>query len=240
MLEQFNKQIDPQQGSYTKVSTPEKGKIYFDIVTNKSYRYSGNDSSGNHIYVEISSSLALSNESPKMNGTALVGTSSTAARGDHIHPSDTSKVNKSGDTLTGTLTFNLGHVSSGAGIKWNRIGNSSPFIGYASDRSDGTFALLSIEGTNYQSGLAIGGTSKNLLWKGSKVATETFVTDSIKTHADIVGNETTSGHTIVYPADKCTTDTYTSDSGTCTPAAVKKAVMMFANESVTKIDAGTI
>ena len=234
-----NNQINPQQNSYTKVDTPEKGKIYFDIVTNKSYRYSGNDSSGKHIYVEIPSSLALSNEAPKMAaGTAAVGTSSTAARGDHIHPSDTSKVIKSGDTLTGTLTFNVGHVSSGAGIKWNTIGTSSPFIGYASDQSDGTFALLSIEGTNYQSGLAIEGSSKNLLWKGNKVATEPFVTGAINEHANLVGSATVSGHTIVYPADSCST--YTSDTGALTPAAVKKAVGLFANESITYINGGTI
>lgn len=36
---------------------------------------------------------------------------------------------------------------------------------------------------------------------------------------------TKAGVTIVYPAASCTT--YTSDSGTCTPAAVKKAVSMF-------------
>lgn len=43
---------------------------------------------------------------PIMDGTAAVGTETTFAKGDHVHPSDTSKVSKSGDTMTGALIFN--------------------------------------------------------------------------------------------------------------------------------------
>lgn len=44
-----------------------------------------------------------------------------------------------------------------------------------------------------------------------------------------VGNGTNYGHVMLYPAADCTT--YTSDSGgACTPAAVKKAVGLFAND----------
>jgi hypothetical protein len=39
-----------------------------------------------------------------MDGTGAAGTSTAYARGDHQHPSDTTKVNKSGDTMTGLLT----------------------------------------------------------------------------------------------------------------------------------------
>ena len=46
-----------------------------------------------------------SNAAPLMDGTASAGTSVEYARGDHIHPSDTGKVNKSGDTMTGQLTI---------------------------------------------------------------------------------------------------------------------------------------
>jgi hypothetical protein len=41
---------------------------------------------------------------PLMNGTAAVGTTTKYAREDHIHPSDTSRVAKIGDTMTGNLT----------------------------------------------------------------------------------------------------------------------------------------
>lgn len=78
----------------------------------------------------------------------------------------------SGDTVTGHLTFsNTSNQAGQPALKWKTIGSANPFIGYASDQSDGTFALMSIEGTNYASGLAIGGSSKNLLWKGVQVAT---------------------------------------------------------------------
>lgn len=43
---------------------------------------------------------------PTMNGTGAVGTGTTWARADHVHPSDTSKVSKSGnETISGTKTF---------------------------------------------------------------------------------------------------------------------------------------
>lgn len=40
---------------------------------------------------------------PKMDGTAAVGSETAYARGDHVHPTDTSRVAKAGDTMTGTL-----------------------------------------------------------------------------------------------------------------------------------------
>lgn len=40
---------------------------------------------------------------PKAAGTASVGSETAYARGDHVHPSDTSRVNKAGDTMTGNL-----------------------------------------------------------------------------------------------------------------------------------------
>lgn len=42
---------------------------------------------------------------PKMDGTAAVGTSSKYAKEDHVHPSDTGKVSKTGDNMSGTLTL---------------------------------------------------------------------------------------------------------------------------------------
>lgn len=45
---------------------------------------------------------AASDTSPKMDGTATVGTETAFARGDHIHPKDTSKANLASPTFTGT------------------------------------------------------------------------------------------------------------------------------------------
>lgn len=91
-------------------------------------------------------------------------------------------------TITGVKTFNANAVigngktlwfaktggtsqSGAANIKWDTAGNNAPYIGYATDQTDGTFVMASLKGTNYASGLAIGGGSGNLLWKGSKVIT---------------------------------------------------------------------
>lgn len=95
-------------------------------------------------------------------------------------------------TVTGSGTIDLGTVitadggtinksktvkmdasanSNGANLKWGTVNSKNPYIGYASDQTDGTFVVGSLLGTNYASGLAIGGGSGNLLWKGAKVAT---------------------------------------------------------------------
>ena len=80
----------------------------------------------------------------------------------------------SGDTLSGSLTFNNSSSTAQKDqpyLVWKTVGSNTPRIGYASDQNDGTFLIASLGGTTYQSGLAIGGGSGNLLWKGKKVLT---------------------------------------------------------------------
>lgn len=102
-------------------------------------------------------------------------------------------------TVTGSGTIDLGTVitadggtinksktvkmdasanSNGANLKWGTVNSKNPYIGYASDQTDGTFVVGSLLGTNYASGLAIGGGSGNLLWKGAKVATTSDIPDT--------------------------------------------------------------
>lgn len=54
-----------------------------------------------------------SSQTPLMNGTASVGTSTSYARGDHRHPSDTSKANLSGAYFTGNICAPLVTGTSG-------------------------------------------------------------------------------------------------------------------------------
>ena len=70
-----------------------------------------------------------------------------------------------------TIKMDASANSDGANLKWGTVNSKNPYIGYASDQVDGTFVVASLLGTNYASGLAIGGGSGNLLWKGTKVAT---------------------------------------------------------------------
>lgn len=76
-----------------------------------------------------------------------------------------------------TVKMDASANSNGANLKWGTVNSKNPYIGYASDQADGTFVVGSLLGTNYASGLAIGGGSGNLLWKGTKVATINDIPD---------------------------------------------------------------
>lgn len=72
---------------------------------------------------------SASSTTPKMDGTAAVGTGTTWARADHVHPSDTSKVSTSttvnGHALTGNVTVTASDigVASGAEVNQNAFSN---------------------------------------------------------------------------------------------------------------------
>lgn len=51
---------------------------------------------------DVPEGAVASSTSPKMDGTAAVGTETAFARGDHVHPKDTSKANLASPTFTGT------------------------------------------------------------------------------------------------------------------------------------------
>lgn len=79
----------------------------------------------------------------------------------------------SGGTIAAGKTITFGGTSNatGANIKWATVSSKTPYIGYCTGSGDATFVVSSLTGTTYQTGLAIGGSSGNLLWKGNKVAT---------------------------------------------------------------------
>lgn len=75
-------------------------------------------------------SAIASDAMPQMDGVGSAGTGGNYSRGDHVHPSDTSKVNKDGDTMTGPLRLQAAfipelsqgfkHVNA---IGWIRVAN---------------------------------------------------------------------------------------------------------------------
>ena len=87
--------------------------------------------------------------------------------------SDVNALSLDGGTInkSKTIKMDASANSDGANLKWGTVNSKNPYIGYASVQVDGTFVVVSLLGTNYASGLAIGGGSGNLLWKGTKVAT---------------------------------------------------------------------
>ena len=64
----------------------------------------------------FNSITGLSSTTPIVNGTAAVGTATTTARADHVHPTDTSRAPLAAPTFTGTVTLpsttSIGTVSS--------------------------------------------------------------------------------------------------------------------------------
>lgn len=55
---------------------------------------------------QVPDGAVASNTSPKMDGVAAVGAESAFARGDHVHPTDTSRLATDGDGSDVTVTFN--------------------------------------------------------------------------------------------------------------------------------------
>lgn len=92
---------------------------------------------------------------PLINGTAAAGALATYARGDHVHPADTSRVAKAGDTMTGALTVNSTITSNntiagvtvvgGGGGVWSE--NSSTAGTYQFGTSGTKY--LTYDGTNF-------------------------------------------------------------------------------------------
>ena len=60
---------------------------------------------------QVPEGAVASDTVPKMNGAAAIGTETAFARGDHIHPSDTTKLNKAGDTMSGALNMGNNKVT---------------------------------------------------------------------------------------------------------------------------------
>jgi hypothetical protein len=91
------------------------------------------------------------------------------------------------------------------------VNSNAPYFGYASDQTDGTF-VWSLKGTNYASGLAIGGGSGNLLWKGTRVATTADIPSlsNYSTLANTIKALSISGKTITYTKGDGTTGTLTT------------------------------
>lgn len=55
---------------------------------------------------DIPDGAAASTTTPKMDGTAAVGTETAFARGDHVHPTDTTRLATNGDGSQLTISFN--------------------------------------------------------------------------------------------------------------------------------------
>ena len=102
---------------------------------------------------DVPEGAAASTTTPLMDGTATVGTETTFARGDHVHPSDTTKVDKvngkglSTNDFTDELQTKLNGIATGAEVNQNAFSNI--LVGGTTVAADGkTDTLELIAGSN--------------------------------------------------------------------------------------------
>ena len=187
---------------------PEQGaQLYVDL---------GKDGSDKHRVTFPSSAGTLALTSQINNGTLTIqqnGTKvqtftanqSSSVTANITVPTKASDVNAlslDGGTInkSKTIKMDASANSDGANLKWGTVNSKNPYIGYASDQTDGTFVIGSLLGTNYASGLAIGGGSGNLLWKGAEVATTNDM-PNVSGKANLSGGNTFSGQQIFQNAN---------------------------------------
>ncbi len=84
---------------------------------------------GSTVTVNGSAIPAPSSTTPAMDGTAAPGVATTFARGDHVHPKDTSKLPLTGGTLSGNLIIGDGSGSAYLGFNTASGANYSAFSG---------------------------------------------------------------------------------------------------------------
>lgn len=80
---------------------------------------------------DIPEGAAASTTAPLMDGTAAVGVSNAFARGDHVHPSDDSKLSLSGGTMTGELNMGNKNIRNVATLiaKYIYLGEDAGDVG---------------------------------------------------------------------------------------------------------------
>lgn len=105
---------------------------------------------------DVPEGAAASSTTPKMDGTAAVGTETAFARGDHVHPKDTSKANLASPTFTGTPKA----PTAAAGTNTTQIATTAFVVTAISGKADSSNVYTKTEVDN----LVVGG----LHYKGTK------------------------------------------------------------------------
>jgi hypothetical protein len=81
----------------------------------------------------FNSITGLSSTNPTMSGTVAVGTGTTVARADHVHPSDTSRAALTGATFTGVVTGVSPTAAGSIGFRRQTMSTAAPSGGLDGD-----------------------------------------------------------------------------------------------------------
>jgi len=105
---------------------------------------------------DLPEGIQASDTDPLMDGTADAGSANTFARADHVHPSDTSKLDLSGGTMSGNLAMGSNKItgladgtSNGDAVNFGQLDTKLPKAG-------GTMSGAIAMGSNKITGLADG------------------------------------------------------------------------------------
>ena len=107
----------------------------------------------------IPEGVTPSSTTPKMDGTAAVGTETAFARGDHVHPKDTSKANLASPTFTGTPKA----PTAAAGTNTTQIATTA----FVTDAV--STGMASVDAMRFKGTIGTGGTVTTLPTSGVKV-----------------------------------------------------------------------
>lgn len=113
----FSGAIDETNSRYRMTITPSSGNAQTIDIPFATTSSSGLMSSSDKTKLN---GISASSTTPKMDGTAAVGTETTYARGNHVHPSDTSRVpttrTVNGKALSGNIIIGPSDIASAFGV----------------------------------------------------------------------------------------------------------------------------
>lgn len=137
------KPIKHRGSNLPSTSTLSAGRVYLFVYDGSNYELVG----------DLNTTYTAASATPLMDGTAAVGTSSKYAREDHVHPSDTTKVDKetgkglSTNDYTTAEKNKLSGIATGAEVNQNAFSNV--VVGDVTVAADGKTDSFEIEaGTN--------------------------------------------------------------------------------------------
>ena len=132
---------------------------------------------------DVPDGAAASTTTPAMDGTAAVGVETTFARGDHVHPSDTTKLDKAGDTMSGNLAMGSNKITGLANGTANADAVNFGQLDERLPKAGGTMSGAIAMGSNKITGLANGENDGDAVNKGQLDAVE----DAIPAASNAVG-----------------------------------------------------
>ena len=170
----------------------------------------------------FNSITGLSSTSPVMSGTATVGTGTTVARADHVHPSDTSKLSLSGGTMTGSIVIPTGqHITV----------TDAPVNG--TDAVNKNYVDANLAGLSWKDSVRIA-TTTNITLSGLQTIDGLAVTAGMRV---LVKDQTTASQNGIYVAS-ATAWTRADDMDATTPINELNSAAVFVEGGSTQQDTG--